>query len=335
MAKCCECGKIVSKKDSGLQCSTCNKWWHGRCVSITNEQLAALVSTDAAWKCRKCTGTTKNKRISIILPDPVEDDNNSEVMTPEPERHNKDQLVKEIRQQIKEIWKDELTRQIGLVLEKELKSQLQFYSDKIDDYQESLDSFKEKAKRVENENIDLKNKLINMKNKVELLEQKVHTMEQVQMGNHLEICGIQKTEGENLKDIVKKIAEKINQDPDDVIQTYRKASKAPDGQKRNLATVVVTLREGRRDKWLDESKTTTLTGRDLGRPEDYRIFMREALSPTTAYLLWKAKSELKETNMYKFVWCKKGCILIKKDEQGKTHPIRSVSDIEYWASKTE
>ncbi|XP_039750833.1 uncharacterized protein LOC120627060 [Pararge aegeria] len=146
------------------------------------------------------------------------------------------------------------------------------------------------------------------------------------------MSGIPKEQQENLSEIVRKIGNAINQDNNDIKKIYRKESKGSASQKRHSSVVVLTLREGCRDKWLEAAKACSLSPRVIGKDGEGRIHLREALTPATAYLLWKTKSELKDTNLVQFVWCKRGNILIRKSENDKIFAIRSESDVEKWVT---
>ncbi|KAG7298253.1 hypothetical protein JYU34_019074 [Plutella xylostella] len=88
------------------------------------------------------------------------------------------------------------------------------------------------------------------------------------------------------------------------------------------------MQDGSRDKWLEAARTIQLNSKDIGSEDTVKIYIREALTPSSAFLLWKAKKELKETSLCKFIWFKNGQILAKKEEKEKTNIIRSISDIE-------
>lgn len=321
MVKCVKCTKLVSKKNPGIQCSKCSKWSHAACVSLSAERLNIYAAEEVEWKCHTCVAGTKNKRVSVILPEAEEENNTDNEQGQTPMDSNDRQLfLKEIRREIREF------------MQEELKRTLQFYSDKIDDYEETVEVFKEKVKLIENQNKDLNNKYSNMKLKCDLMEQKINTMEQSQLENLLEINGIETNE-ENLEKIVQKVSEKLEQNAKDIIKVYKKVNKAPSAKKRNESTLVVTLRDGCRDQWLQSSKSKTLTPQDIGLGGERKIYMREALTPATAFLLWKTKTELKGEDRFKFVWCKRGTVLIRKSENEKTYVIRSVNDIEKWLAQ--
>ncbi|XP_061718044.1 uncharacterized protein LOC133525703 [Cydia pomonella] len=319
MVKCCstKCGKNVTKKCPGLQCGKCGKWMHASCIPITTEQLNALCGTEAVeWKCKTCNPQYKNKRISAILPDPEDDDNTDTEQVILMKDSCSEDFLRQLRSDIRDAIKDEIQRT------------LKYYSDKIDDYQKKLDDYEVKVKSMENQNKDLQNKYTNIQLKCNSMEQKLNQIEQTQLESKIEICGVEKKENENTTEIAKKIAQVLQVNCDDVTGAYRKERRAPAALQRGPASIIVTLKAGQRDCWLTTARTRTITGHDLGHPEESRIFLREALTPATAFLLWKAKSELKKDDKYKYVWCKGGNVLVRKHDQARIQTIRSEHDVE-------
>lgn len=235
MAKCSKCSKLVSKKTPGLQCGKCSKWSHAACASLSNEQLPTLSATDAVdWKCKSCASQSKTKRLSAILPEPEDDDNTDTDSVLVNQECEKKTILSEIRNEIRK------------VIREELQNSLKFYAEKIDDFQESIDNYEHKIKNIENQNQDLKNKFTNIQLKYEVLEQKLNSLEQIMIENKIEICGINKSQNENIENICKKISVKLGQSENDIIKIYRKESKAPAAQNRISTTLVVSLKEAGR-----------------------------------------------------------------------------------------
>lgn len=231
-------------------------------------------------------------------------------------------------QRPRKIILSDIRREVREIVRTELQVTLQYYSDKIDEYEEKISMYESNLKTVENQCKDLKHSYQNLKLKNDMLEQKINAMEQQQMSNLVEICGVSELENENLQDITSKICVKLQLSSADVSKAYRKRK-----MRTNVAVqgppsaIVVALREGSREQWLSSSRKTSITGRDLGHEDSTRIYIRESLTPSTAFLLWKTKKDLKETGLCKFVWLKNGVVLAKKSETDKAHVIRSENDM--------
>ncbi|CAK1597396.1 unnamed protein product [Parnassius mnemosyne] len=314
MVKCSHCNKIVTKKSPGIQCGKCSKWTHGECTAISEEQLNVLNSTDSVdWKCRTCTGTAKPKRISCIIPDAEEDTGSSLEL-----QYNTltRKIISDIRRELREI------------MQQELQTTLQFFSEKMDEYQEKIKEYKINLKLTDNQIKDIKNnlKIVSLKN--DAIEQKINSLQQNLIINNIEICGIAEEAAENLLDLTKRIAIKINQNPQDIIKAFRKKTARSNNSNNSQSVVILSLRDGCKEMWLESSKNIDISCREIGLSQGSKIYFRESLTPATAYLLWKSKTELKRNNLCKFVWCKNGVILARKHETDKIHHIRSSNDVE-------
>lgn len=326
MVKCIKCDKNVTKKCPGIQCNNCKKWLHGTCASITTEQLSALSLTESVdWKCRSCVGGARPKRLSCIVPDLEEDDNTDANI----ETGSKNAIFQEITR--------DLRREIREIIRKELQTTLQFYSDKIDDYEKKIHTFENTTKSLEKQVLDVKNKCKNIDTKYQALEQKMYATEQSRLANSLEICGVEETEGEDVHKITNDLASMLQQNPNDIIEATRKKTRTRDSQnptsKKNHPTITVQLRNGSRDQWLEAAKSISINPVDLGLSGNSKIYTREQLTPFNSYLLWKAKSELKSTNLCKFVWPKNGLILVRRADKEKYTIVRSIQDIEDLSSR--
>lgn len=227
------------------------------------------------------------------------------------------QILKEIRREVRE------------VIRVELQTTLQFYSDKIDEYEDKVKEYEANMKAFETQCQDVKNNYRNLALKYDVLEQKLNEIEQNRMINCIELCGIDETTNEKPIEIAQIVCSKIGQDTEEIKSAYRKKKTITNVKgERTLQVIVATLKEGCREKWLDAAKLIPLTAQDIGREGSAKIYLRESLAPATAFLLWKAKQELKETGLCKFVWCKTGRVLARKCENEKPLFIKSLRDVE-------
>lgn len=165
-------------------------------------------------------------------------------------------------------------------------------------------------------------------------------MEQEQLSNQLELCGVEQQDNENLMNIASSLSIKIKQNQDDIVRVYRKPvrktadKKTEKTDKPTNPPIIIILREGCKNRWLESSKEfnqdAPLTTKDVGIEKDSPIYLRECLTPTTAYLLYKARTELrgKVPELCKYVWVKNGILLARRREKEKTHTIRNIADIE-------
>ena len=52
--KCPSCDKVVTPKDTAVQCEICESWWHAKCEGISEEGFKVLQRDNAHWFCLKC-----------------------------------------------------------------------------------------------------------------------------------------------------------------------------------------------------------------------------------------------------------------------------------------
>ncbi|XP_048489184.1 uncharacterized protein LOC125491394 [Plutella xylostella] len=324
MAKCAKCNKLVTKKSPGLQCSKCSKWIHAQCASITADQLSALNSTDSVdWKCRPCNGSARPKRLSCIMPD-ADDEEATDSEQQQPTNSDITQhMLSQIRREVRE------------AIRMEMQQALSFFSDKIDEYEEKINIYEQERKNMEKQQQELKNNLNTITLRNNMMEQRINMLEQLQINNNIEICGIKEEKDENLTNILNTICSKLQQKPADIQKVFRKKSRQTNNNRREHSAVTVILRDGCRNQWVNSARDTPIHSRDLGIDGDNRIYIREELTPSTAFLLWKTKMELKEKHRFKFVWIKHGNIMARKNENEKYFVIRSQSDIERAVTETQ
>lgn len=327
MVKCAKCSKAVTKKGPGVQCARCSKWYHGTCASLTTDQLSTLSSTDSVdWKCRGCVPTSngRKKRISVILPDPEDEESDMETVN----QSEQEKTLCDIRQDVRE-----LRQSIKDIIHDELQSSLHFYSNKIDEYEERTRDYEARIKIMENQYKNIVNTCTNLTLKIEVLEQKINKHEQAQSWNDLEVCGITEQDNEDVKSMMVSLSQILKQKPEDIIRVNRKKKPSRQDSKqaeraRLDAPIIVSLREGTRDSWIEAAKTAKINAQDIGGVGDKKVYLRESLSSMTAYLLWKSKKTLKETMICKYVWCKNGQIMARKKEgEKKIYYINSEKDI--------
>jgi hypothetical protein len=336
MVKCAKCSKAVGKKMPGAQCSKCNKWLHASCASLTNEQLSTLSATESLdWKCKPCLAGGKPKRISVILPDLEDDESDADHLT----GPTQDKVtLYEIRNEVRE-----MRQTVRDIIREELQSTLKFYSEKIDEYEEKIQVYESKVKLMENQVKNVNNIFKNLQLKNEVLEQKIHKIEQAHICNEIEICGIAEDKDEDIKEITIKVGQALEQKTEDVVKAFRVRKPGRPGAAQTAridkdAPIRVALKDGRRHAWIEAAKKFNITAGNMSMRgttgDNCRIYVREALTPATAYLLWKAKCELRDKAICKYVWSRDGTIMARvREGSKKVHYIRAESDIEALKTK--
>lgn len=322
MGKCDKCNKTISKNKPGLECSRCEKIVHlnTTCSELTNKQLAAVrAAENLEWTCRECHEISP-KRHTIVVPDDDDEDDEKRSDVPEVKIDIK-QFLGDISKEMEKTIKREM---------KELSSSLQFHSEKMDEVIASLEACQGTISELKRKNIELSNKNKNLEARVGALEQRLQEKEQRDLSTIVEICNVPQVNDENAALIVKQVAIKLNQKPDDVIQ----ATRLPGKNERPGPIQVELKTEQLQSMWLTASKKSEnqIKVRDIipetpSQAEAAKIvYLRESLTSYNKHLLWFSKKEL--GNIYKFIWVKKGVIRVRKEgEKDRAVIIRSKEDV--------
>ncbi|XP_049886842.1 uncharacterized protein LOC126381403 [Pectinophora gossypiella] len=214
----------------------------------------------------------------------------------------------------------------------QIMKSVQHASDKIDEYEETIAATGEKIKVMERKQTALRNQCTHLETKVAALEQRLEVKDQAVLGESIEIAGIPVQDKENVLEIVKKVGELLQITSDDGTQV-RGARRLPARNGKTGAIMVQLNSEGCKSQWVAAGRAASLVVSNVlpsssGNAATEAIYVREALTPRTKYLLSKAKRELKDAKSFKFVWCKYGKVFARKSDSSKITWIRSDADIE-------
>lgn len=320
-SKCDNCNKNFTKAKPGLECHRCEKIVHltTLCAGLTNKQLTALRATDnLEWTCQECQEQSPKRR-SIIIPDVDEDEDDRT----EPQNVNIDikQLLRDISKEMEKAIKREM---------KDITQSLQFHSDKMEELIKNTETMRSTITDLQKKNVELTNKNNNLEVRVGALEQRIHETEQRKLDKCIEIHNLPSLEGENINELVGKLAKKANLATEDILLAKRLPGKndRPGPVHVELQTELV------QSAWLAATKTRTsrITVMDVlpevpASKSNENLFVCEALTPFNKHLLWFAKKELKDA--YRYIWIKKGVLRVRKDgENQKAHIVRAVEDVQ-------
>lgn len=322
MGKCPICSKNITKRYPGLECGRCEKIVHAStsCAGISSKQLTALqASNNLEWTCGDCS-RNMSKGGSFIVPDEdvenqdddSENTHNSNAMLLEVKK-----LIKDVRFEIRKTIKEEMAS---------MQESCEFLSEQYETLKERVNKNDDTIKNLERKNTDLSNKNSNLNLRIAALEQRIQEAEHRTLSNFLEIAGIPKMDKENTEQLVKSVAVKL-----DMSVTEVESSRRGPGRGDAHGTIIVELRtKATRNRWVSAAKGSEVTVADVlpSTPKEHsndRIFIREALAPQMKNLLWQTKQQLRDS--YKYIWCRDGKVLLKKDDKGKTIIVRSLDDI--------
>lgn len=321
--KCTTCNKSITLKSPALICSRCNKTVHSTpgCSKLTNKQLAALRNSDGLeWSCEECLSNASRRSSYFVTAEDSSDEEEGQ------KGHsctalNETKLIANISRETQRIIKAE----IG-----DLTTAVAHMNGQMADLEDIVRKQEGTIKSLVNKNIELLNKNKNLELRVTALEQHINEVDQKMLSGTLEIAGIPETPNQDVKEVVNKLAEKLEVNSVDIVAA-RRLQKPKD--RPQPGHIVVEVRSSAvRTEWINSAKNMELTAGSIlsTLPKDQttrRVFIREALTHRTKVLLYNAQQKLKDT--YKYVWCKAGIIYVKKtDDKSRPHIIRSMADVD-------
>lgn len=276
-SKCDSCNKNLTKTKPGIECHRCEKTVHLTtvCAGLTNKQITALRATDnLEWTCQDCQEQSPKRR-SIIIPDNDED---------EDDRNESQHVNIDIKQLLRDISKE-----MEKAIKKEMKDvtqSLQFHSDKMDELIKNTETMQRTITGLQKKNTELTNRNNNLEVRVGALEQLIQETEQRKLSKCIEIHNLPSLEGENIDELVGKIAKKTNLATGDI----QLAKRLPGKNDRPGPVHVELKTEQLQTSWLVAAKSNTsrITVLDI-LPEapvsktSANIFICEALTTTTRY----------------------------------------------------
>lgn len=147
--------------------------------------------------------------------------------------------------------------------------------------------------------------------------------------------GVEYKERENLKEVVEKIAQKLDVDSAGIERAWRlRATK----HNPNSCGIIVKFRtEGTKQKWIENRKKMRVNTDIFPNSScSTKVFINEDLTKYHILLniLWQAKQKKKE-NLLKYVWVKNGRVLCKKDDQDRTRVIHCSADLHTYINDTK
>lgn len=160
------------------------------------------------------------------------------------------------------------------------------------------------------------------------LKLSVGKIEQKELNNYIEIQNVNETEEENLNEVIKIIARKIDIEvspEEDIDNIYRKPYRY-NFTNTPSPILVRFIKKSTRDKFIKNRKKLIANHDVHSLQHGKRIYINEGLSKYKKKLLCETKRKARKEN-YKYVWVKNSKILIKKDGLSKTIQIKSEKDL--------
>lgn len=296
MVQCKKCNLFVSLvKDDIVKCKgECGNVYHKKCV---NKKFMNNATCDDC-QLNKCSPKQSGDDVKLIL---------------NPREESGENVLAEVNKKLAVIYN--MDKKI-----EELTKSVEFYADM---YQSLLEYKEESQKKIKA--LEQKNVYLEKCNKA--LEERVQEIEMRDKEKNLEIHGLEKCGNENTKQVVKKLAEKLKLDPNEIEDAQRVGQQKPDDTKPKI--VLVTLRsKSARNNWMLVKKDTKIyNDKVYDNGSERRIYFNEDLPKYKRQLLWAVRNKLKPKG-YQYIWVQNCNILVKKNtEEKKIYNIRSEDDL--------
>lgn len=248
-------------------------------------------------------------------------------------RSNKSNLDKEDKQTMDKIFdyidkkfdslKKDIIQKIECQNTESIKS-IEYISAQYDEIIKKLDINNNQNKSIQNELENIKKEQVGKNATIKKMELRLDEIEYTSNLNYLEIAGIPQKNGEQLEEIIKKVASAAgvqikHADISKVTRTTDRRLNAP-------PKILVKFTEIKQKEILLSKKREM----DLNLLKDLtneKVYIGEVISPYKKELLWKAKQLAKEKN-YEFVWIKNGKIMVRKGHDQKILYVNHLDDLD-------
>lgn len=319
------CKIPLSPKRSFPSCQQCSEKFHFKCLP-KGPAIRTWSTWDLSkknnWVCEFCsessseiidTPTTGGKRKRNSLSPKSDLSNSSKRLFQEPNMGTGNITLKEIE----ELMVTQLARlKTDIVVEIQGKIQ---------------ETFQSEIAEVRNENSALKSRITTLEKRIEKLEEEQDKSEQYSKAYNLIISGIPVQTNEDVKCIVKKIADKCSVEIEkwDVIAAHRLHSR-----KNGDTPIIVKFRSKEtKEVLISAAKKKNLTAEMFGGKNDVKLYLNEHLSTMKAELFKKVRELRNEKYGYRFVWVRNGQIMVRKNEGDRLEFVKNERDLNNIKSK--
>lgn len=293
---CGVCNDECHKDGSEVMCAgVCESLFHSKCIKGDLEGKKLRSNRD--WKCKGCRSSSNQANVSTSM------DN---------------ELIRKLTEELSS-FRLEIT---------ELRTSVQFMSDKVDSSNKLMLDIKQEISALRKENEELRIKNQNLTSDVLELKDRVRSLEQYSRRNNLEISGVPETPKEDTISLLKDIAISIGVELDEtqINATHR----IPSFNKRRPPPIIVQFHQKMiKDTWIKKFKETkSLSAKQVNSTyPDQRIYISDHLSPENKQFLAKLKAKCREVG-YKFAWTRDGKFFARKNEGDRYQKIDTAGDID-------
>lgn len=319
--ECLVCMKSISPDCMSLCCSECANSYHaGKCSGVTRSALKNMPDSDAnSWICNTCKTHSKrqsgssDKEVGLAALSAQMSDMNRKLLG--------------VLNKIEGIEK---TLGSQVIQSNSMMGKLEAQGKTVDNIEKSMTMLSEKYDDLLKKVDDHNRTLVELSKRTQVLEERLKEreqdivelravtddLEQYSRRSNVEIHGVAKKDNENLMEVVKHLAQKL-QLPEPAasdIEAVHRLS-AAEGK---VPPILIRFKErSKRDQWIQKKMALRSDG----------VFINENLTKRLRTLFWKARSQAKQKG-HKFVWMRNGKILVRRREGAAVIRIEHDGDLD-------
>lgn len=308
--KCGICASVVNRQKPGVSCSgRCKNFYHMSCAKVPSDMLKFVNVLGFSWICTKCQNSVDAD--ANFSDEDASDLNidNSGVASFNTKLLSK---IDAIFTEIKGVKRQQA----------ELIKSVQFCSDKIDDFQKEMADIRASMNNI----AIVESEVQCLKTENSRIKEELDNLQQYSRRSNLEIRGIPQKQNENVYEIIKSVASKLECDMNirDIDACHRvRAHTSNSSQKDDKPIIVKFISRMKKDELLSAARKRKgyVTTADLGVDGDRKpVFINEHLTFNNK-VLYKKSRDFCAVHAYKFCWVRDGKIYIRKSETSRVFQV--------------
>lgn len=220
-----------------------------------------------------------------------------------------------------------LTKLDGLVDDiKEIRSSLQYMSDKYDEVLKDIEQCKKNDVEQRKEINKLRTENAFLNRSVEKANIQLNRLDQYHRRENIEIHGLEMKNNENIPNIIGNLANCLNipYSTDMVIAAHRLKNNKK--SQRPPAIIIRFANRNISEMWIKKKKTGVMSRNIIENGSSSVIYVNENLTPMNKELFWNARVKAKKLK-FKYVWVKNGVVFMKRDDASTTIKIEKFDDL--------
>lgn len=309
--KCKTCQKLITARQTKVQCCDCSLFFHGSCVKLTKDDVEFMVSSSQIWRCETCNNVRrKSMQVQSKLDENQPNLNDVISLLNEMRKESKDQINK-------------LETDLGNSVEnchqtiEELKKTVQMQTESLNKYEKMYDALFEENKKL---HLHIKE-----------MEKREDESNQYLRINCVEINGIPESNNENVLQIIKTVGDSLGLEvkEESVDACHRLGIKRVNESRPRGIIVKFTRRLVKEEMLKKRRVKRNLNTHDIGftdKPAEV-IYINESLTPARREVHKEVRA-LKKKKGFSFVWVRNGKILVRPEEGASVIAVTTMDDVE-------